>query len=342
MKKILLAVFLFSTVAMIIQACSKDEEMKKEKSLSLYSGAGADETEAKIIKFINRMDLVREDPNYPGSENWNYSEDSTVWYIEAALNYNSSRTYQNLSGSEIYYSSSIDSTSSLIVSSEPGFYGIHNIQIAYDSLNISLSNYYNTILSDNKFFIVDDIIGIFDSSIKMRFVFGYEQSKYSIGDWYWGWAKGMCSGSQQGIDAADVMEQAVNGPYPPNLNVYNPFDYYTNVETSIRIEPINVPVSNNPFGNYMLFQDYQQGVLNHHCLNTPEMGTFISYLPQIGVMYKPNGKIILFYQVKDDTIFGAISDPNNPNNIIDFWYMIHWTKITYGIHHTGITPPPTN
>ena len=257
MKKILLTVLLFSTVVMMIQSCSKDEEMKKEKSLNLYSSAGADETEAKIIKFIKRMDLVREDPNYPGSENWNYSEDSTVWYIEAALNYSSSGKYRNFSGSEIYFSSSIDSANSFIVSSESGFYGIHNIQIAYDSLNISLSNYYNTILSDNKFFIVNDVIGIFDSSIKMRFVFGYKQYQYSIGDWYWGWAMGMCSGSQQGIDAADVMEQAVNGPYPPNPNINSPFDYYTNVETSIRIEPINVPVSNNPFGSYMLFQDYQ-------------------------------------------------------------------------------------
>ena len=67
------------------------------------------------------------------------------------------------------------------------------------------------------------------------------------------------------------------------------------------------------------------------------MGTFINYLPQIGLMYKPNGKMILFYQVKDDTIFGIV-----PGTNIDFWYMIHWTKITYGIHHTGITPPPTN
>jgi hypothetical protein len=87
----------------------------------------------------------------------------------------------------------------------------------------------------------------------------------------------------------------------------------------------------------MLFQDYQEDVLNHHCLNTPEMGKFIGYLPQIAANYQPSGKVILFYQVEDDTIFGIV-----PITGKDFWYMIHWTKVTYGIHHTGITPPSTN
>jgi hypothetical protein len=46
-----------------------------------------DPIEANILNFIERMDAVREDPDIEDALEWNYSQDSAVWYLEAVLNY---------------------------------------------------------------------------------------------------------------------------------------------------------------------------------------------------------------------------------------------------------------
>ncbi len=95
------------------------------------------------------------------------------------------------------------------------------------------------------------------------------------------------------------------------------------------IKPPDVPTSQNPYGSYMLFHDYQEVTLNHHCLNTPELGTFLSYMPTIAIAYQPANKVLLNYEVQDDFAAGLTSIGD------DFWDMIHWTIITYGVPQTG-------
>jgi hypothetical protein len=96
-----------------------------------------------------------------------------------------------------------------------------------------------------------------------------------------------------------------------------------------------VPTTPHQFGDYMLFEDYQEGTLNHHCMNAAEMGVFLDFLPMIAVSYQPSGKSTVHYHVIDDTA------PGN-NGWVDFWFMIHKTNIKYGIYHIGSQSPPTN
>ncbi len=96
----------FFTITMIIvsfliaiQSCKKDEAIIKTKKNPIKSQIMLRTTadsllQVKIFNFIDRMNLVRDDPEYEGSEDWNYSLDSTVWYIEASLNYVSTYYYR--------------------------------------------------------------------------------------------------------------------------------------------------------------------------------------------------------------------------------------------------------
>lgn len=193
-------------------------------------------------------------------------------------------------------------------------------------------DYFETIfknLDENSFFRFADLIQEDRSQFNLVYLVAKKVTAYSIGDWYWGWALGQCSGGYQGIDAADVIEMYSNAPLPPYTIASSPFSYYTNISTSQMIMPTDVPTSQNPYGSYMLFHDYQEVTLNHHCLNTPELGTFISYMPSIASVYQPINKVFLSYEVQDDFAAGLTLNGD------DFWDLIHWTIITYGVHQAG-------
>ncbi len=327
MKKIY---FIFATLIILSIACTKEENKiaSTENDKGVREYLSVDPTEAKIQKFINRMDLVREDPNYSGSENWNYSQDSAVWYVEAALNYQLSKSYKITSENEYYYTGDIDS---LFVESENFSETNNNIttlQIMYDYIYENISSIVEN-HENNPFFLFADLIPLDTKEFDVVFLVGNKTSLYSIGSWYWGWALGQCSGGNQGVDAADIIEMYANSTLPPYPTASSPFSYYTNVSSTQKIFPPDVSTSQNPYGNYMLFHDYQTITLNHHCLNTPELGTFLSFMPNIASIYKPANKVLLHYEVQDD--FAAGLTPTGD----DFWDMIHWTVISYGIHHTG-------
>ena len=335
-QKITIAIA-FIIMAMAIQSCTKDDTeilTKQNNTNNKSTMREGDNTEAKVLKFIDRMDIVREDPNYNGSEDWNYSKDSAVWYIEAALNYDNSYKYQYYSDNKYYYSSIIDSTINAIVGVET--FSIVNIQKSFDMISFKITKLYAEIDNENKFFIVSDVIEIRNGKINTRIVFG-TVGEVTFTDWYWGLAMGQCSGNNIGMDAADIIEIYNNGPNPPNPfnnTSYNPFDYYTNVSTSIRIMPQDVPVSNNIWGNHMLFEDGQQQTLVHHCMSGAEISVFSNYIPTIAQLFQPNSIVSpIVYEVQDDWAHGLTGPPNN----YDWWLMVHWTEITYGEHQTGLS-----
>ncbi len=222
----------------------------------------------------------------------------------------------------------MDSTKTEI-DDDGGEYNIVDIQETYDYFLEHLDDYYDDIEDDDKCFLLIDIIGINSNDINARFVFGVIQEEYNMPSWYWGWALGMCNGTNQGIDAADILESFVNGPYPPLFSVSSQFSYYTGISTSAWIYPVNVPTTAHAYGDKMLFEDEQIGTVVPHCLDGTEMGVFLNFLPTIASNYQPSGKITVLYEVIDDF---AAQVPET--------YMIHKTKITYAIYHTGSGSPP--
>ena len=89
MKRIIIFATIFTIIA--IQSCTKDEivktdNVKEQNNIDRMTYEG-DDTEAKVLSFIERIDLVRENSDYAGSENWNYSQQGAVWNIDAAFNY---------------------------------------------------------------------------------------------------------------------------------------------------------------------------------------------------------------------------------------------------------------
>ncbi|MCF8298857.1 MAG: hypothetical protein K9J13_15015, partial [Saprospiraceae bacterium] len=282
----------------------------------------------KIFNFINRMNLVRENPEYEGSENWNYSRDSTVWYIEAALNYVSTYNYRYYGEEDESFISILDSTETEI-DGEGGEFNIVDIQETYDYLSDYLSDYYDEIDAEDKFFKLIDIISISGNDISTRFVFGVIQAAYNLGDWYWGWGLGRCSGGCYGTDAADILEAAVNGLYPLQYGQHLEFSYTTTILSEVNFTyPADVPTTPHAYGNYMLFKDCQYPPIVNHCLDATEMGIFLNFLPDIAYHNQPTLNPI-HYEVVDDISLGMWTD------------MVHTTRISYGTVHSGIGSPPT-
>jgi hypothetical protein len=153
--KIYTLVIMLATIVFVSQSCKKEESvMENQESnnseLLGAQGGGEDNTEGLLINFINRLDLVREKPEYPGSNLWNYSQDSMIWYIEAALNYK--YAFPNHQRSKLI----LDSMFIDIDIPDDGNYNISKLLGAYDkSLNI-ISEKYDNIEADHKLLVSVD------------------------------------------------------------------------------------------------------------------------------------------------------------------------------------------
>jgi hypothetical protein len=341
MKTNIMTAIVFVIVILIsAQSCRKDHEgMKSSKdvknpTLSLRTTEDS-LLQVKIFSFISRMNIVREDPDFEGSETWNYSEDSTIWYIEAALNYVMTYDYRYYTDNgELHYTSIRDSVETGI-QGDDGVYNIVEIRTTYDFLLDYLISFYNNIGSENKCFLILDVLGISENYINAEFTFGTFGEDRSIYPWYWGWALGDCNGNNVGTDAADILEYYINNFYGVNYNQTSQFSYCTSISSSSWIDPHFVPTTSHQFGDKMLFEDYQEITLSHHCMGAAEMSQFMNFLPIIASNYQPLGKVPVHYDIEDDTYFAL-----NANNQ-DTWYMIHHTNIKYAVQHIGSQSPPT-
>ena len=228
MKQKLSIIMILLAIIFVSQACKKEEAVKqddKNNNEVIYGAqGGGDNTEAKIINFFNRMKLVRENPKYPESEKWNYKKDSTIWYIEAALNYKYAFRWQysgNTEHSDMY---NIDSSFVSLNTNSSGDFNIIALQMSFDAFEASLKSQYESIEDDNKFFVISDILnrGFENNKLKLKqySVIGKANKSFSSGDWKWGLGLGDCSGNNVGLDAADIIENKLSSNrvylYDPN------------------------------------------------------------------------------------------------------------------------------
>lgn len=324
---------MLATIVFVNQSCKKEEAtvQKQESNSSATLGAqggGIDITEAKIVKFFNRMNLVRKDPKYSESENWNYSADSAVWYIEASLNYKYSYNWQYAGDekhSDLY---NLDSSFTTVNSNNGEEYNILDLQFSYDALSEELEIQYSNITAESKFFVLSDIVKLGSENGNLQLlqysVIGLANKYFTSGDWKWGMGLGDCSGNHLGLDATDIIENKLSMQRAVQANTE-----FVNVNSLSNnngwIWPNDVPLpsgQNNPtiFWNNLIFNYTNQ--FGDPCLTNSDMNWYKDNVLDIEQTNSPSGKVIVFTDVLPDISVG----PNSSN-------IIHLIKPYYGEPH---------
>lgn len=333
-------IFVFLGVLLFTLSCTKEEEIVNNNSnnngVKEYLAIEIDPIETKILKFIDRMDLVRENHEYKGSEDWNYSKDSAIWYVEAVLNYKYSYVWQysgNEEHSDLY---SIDSSYTSVDANNEGDFNIVDLQSSYDALSTSLESQYSGIEAESKFFVLSDImdLGTGNGSLDLLqySVIGKANQVFSSTDWKWGLGMGDCSGNNLGKDATDMIER--------KLSLYRATiqgSVYINIAHALTpnnglIYPDDVPLPSGqsnptPFWNNLIFNYSNQW--GNPCLSNSDMNWYKDNILDIENTYRPSGKGIIFTDVESD-----LTVPSQSSIIIHKLYPI------YGEGHVFHYPDP--
>lgn len=315
------------TTSLIFISCQKEQTgIDKQETQTEQSLKNA-QLEKRIVAFRDKIDLIRDNPTLKsGSEPMDV--DSAVWYIEATSNL----TYGNASFETKEF---IVDSAFIEVPVTNGQILWADVQAAYDQVVYSLAEHNANITANQKQLIVADISlkESDDNSATFEVTSGFgTDGTTGFGNnfpWYWGWELGRCDGSGFGVgkDAADKIA------YLANMEISVPVghSYYTDV-TEIEVWYWDVPTNNNPYGEYLLFHDFQEVTLNHHCLSTAEISYYKNALGIIANMYKPSGKSLIKYYCWDETSFMICGGD-------DCWDMCHVGRFKYGIWHISNNPP---
>jgi len=317
MKKGIFAISIMAIVMMVtVQSCKKEDHTMQsnnnETSTSkLMNSGGGDGTELEIREFVHRMNIVRENPNYEEAKGWNYSKESTIWYIESAINYVYSYKLKyagNEEHSDMYNVDSAFTTIEVNTNSED--YNIVEIQQSYDIFVSKLTVQYANAQGDNKFFVVSDILdrseGNSTLKLKQFSVIGIANQVLPNSGWIWGLNMGDCSHNNTGIDAADIIENRLSWSHtiPTSPNGYY---YYDNIDilslgTDGCIIPlaVGIPHSSNQssFLDFKIFMNpYSAGDV---CIPSIEIDWYKNNILSIESTYAPTGKSIVFDDVIDE------------------------------------------
>lgn len=316
------------TTSLIFISCQKEQTGIDKQETQTEQSLKDAQLEKRIVAFRDKIDLIRDNPTLKsGSEPMDV--DSAVWYIEATSNL----TYGNASFETKEF---IVDSAFIEVPVTNGQILWADVQAAYDQVVYSLAEHNANITANQKQLIVADISlkESDDNSATFEVTSGFgTDGTTGFGNnfpWYWGWELGRCDGSGLGVgkDAADKIA------YLANMEVSVPVghSYYTGVSLAW-ISYWDVPTNSNPYGEYLLFHDFQETTLNHACLSTDEISYYKNALISIGNMYKPsNEKSIIRYFLWDDTAFG-LCVPS------DCWDMAHFAKVKYATWHVSTNPP---
>jgi hypothetical protein len=210
-----------------------------------------------------------------------------------------------------------------------------DIQMAYDQVVDSLSAHNTAISASQKQLIVADIAlkETDEDHAVLALTSGFgiiETDGVGLGNtypWYWGWELGRCDGSGLGVgkDAADIIAQLANA----NITVPGGNAYYTDVYIEYEIAPFYVPTTQNPYGDYLLFLGYVT-YPNYICMSVEEIDYYAGALEQVGNLYKPIDRSIIWYYLYDTVI---VTEGESASTVV------HLANIKYGIWHSSENPP---
>lgn len=315
------------TISLMLTSCSK-EQINNENQVNLLEQSQTSvNPENKIIAFRESIDAVRNNPNLKSGDSPIILDDAE-WFVEALANY----TYANAGyeRTDIVIDSAV-----FILPANKGTITLADAQELYDQTIEQLSSHYSAINVGNKQLVFVDITlrDANDNTATFALTSGFgtneEEQLVNNYSWYWGWELGRCDGSGLGVglDGADIIMRKANhmvGVPPVN-------SYYTDVSFATRWY-WEVPSNTNPYGEYMLFHDFQAGTLVHHCMSPEEIEYYKHRVIEIGNMNKPPEKSIISFLVEDATAYGGDMDQ-------DWWDMCHYVQIKYAIWHTSNNPP---
>lgn len=194
--------------------CQKDKDMTNSTNNEIEFMSSGNTVEADILNFIERIDLVRENPEYEGSDEWNYSFEESIYYTEAALNYRFA--YPHEQRSKLLF----DSINFNIETSGSDL-NIIVLKDLFDNTLDSLENVYLNINAETKGFAALNTEYKYTDGVLKVSMYHYFFTKNDLPEgenWYWGNELGTCSGSYIGYDAADKIMQSV---YNANIDVHS-------------------------------------------------------------------------------------------------------------------------
>ena len=327
MKNNILCILAVITSVILLTSCSK-EQLKNEAQVNTSDLLQTTtDPESKIIAFKESVDGVRNNPGLKAGNTPVLPEDAE-WFVEALANY----TYANagFERTDLVIDSAV-----FVVPTSAGNIALADVQVLYDEAITKLSAQHSAINSDSKQLVFADITlrEVVDNTATFALTSGFgtneEEQLINIYSWYWGWNLGRCDGSGLGapLDAADIIMREANHL----IGVPSGNSYYTDVSYAT-IWYWDVPTNTNPYGEYMLFHDFQAGTLVHKCLSPDEIEYYKHRIIEIGNMNKPTGKSIISFFVEDATAYGGDMDQ-------DWWDMCHYVQIKYAIWHISSNPP---
>jgi hypothetical protein len=316
------------TTSMFIYSCQKEQTGVDKTENQTEQSFKDVQLEKQIIAFKDKIGFIRENPNLK-SGNEPMEIDSAIWYIEATSNL----TYGDASFDSQEF---VVDSAFIIVPVTNGQILWVDVQTAYDQVIDSLSEHNANITTSEKQLIVADVSlkESDDNTVILEIISGFgTYGTTGFGNdypWFWGGGLGRCddTGLGGGQDAAGKIAYLANMLIPvPSGNAY-----YTDVSYKY-INYWDVPTNNNPYGDYLLFHDYQEVTLIPACLSTDEISYYKNAMITIGNMYKPTGKSVIRYFLWDD--YAAGITPNGD----DYWDMAHFAMVKYAIWHISINPP---
>jgi hypothetical protein len=276
---------------------------------------------------MTKMQYVHENPDHEGRDEWNYSADSAVWYLEASINIYFSYYYYLSSQDSVEYFNHIDSTKLPIVAGDEG-YNILELQQKFSLISESILSLYDSIDGGEKFFLLADVSEITDDSIQVYYVCGSSIGVTIPEDYFWASDLGLCAGGNYGLDATDIICGLANAPYPPYPSTLNSCHYYT--------DEVSVGFTRSGYGaNWLYTYQYYGSTLIHPCIYGNEELDLASLMPGIGAYYHPGGNIYPLHYALE----GIMSIKLSPYNNNDYGFY-HYVKIVYGITHMCTIPPP--
>jgi len=308
----------------LFYACKKEENVVEQSENLIEQSLKDMQLEKKIIAFRDKIDLIRENPSLKSGTD-PMEIDSAIWFIESSSNL----TYGDASSTLENY---VIDSAFIVVPLTNGQILWNDVQVAYDKVIDSLSSHNAAITTNAKQLVVADISlkETDNNTVTFEVISGFAtDGGYPWNndlDWYWGFELGSCD-ETVGVgttDAADIIAQQAN----LTIAVPGGNSYYTNVNIQQEITPFDVPTTQNPYGDYLLFLDYYT-YPNHICLSTDEISYYKNALIDIGIIYLPPDKSVIKYYLWDDIIVGG-----PPPTCV-----VHMADIKYAIWHSSGNPP---
>jgi hypothetical protein len=319
MKKFIFKTFIIITLIGITAACNKDFENKPapEESLPGETNLKTNNTEDLIVAFIDEV-------NGSYKSSGEYTVDSALWYIEAALNY-SYCIWDSSFGVQAFDSAKIS-----VSLKKNGNFEDTDVYSAYNDFVDSLEVHWDNISETTKHVIATDISIISNSggTVVFRLISaigsGSRTGNYAaFGDddhWIWGWDLGGC-GPNTAItsDAEEELEYKYLNPIlatVPNYRVY-----FTDIEIHEYVVPGEYIDQNSPSG-YRLFEYTQSTqITTEPCLDDDELNY---YLSSNGIDYivedlEPTGFDLTTLDIIEDIVPGAPSIFGR-RHALDIWY----------------------